>query len=311
MRVRARHKYFAVLPGAVQALALLGSWDVAIYHYHVASVSRRAGQSAVRTAAYITGTRAVDERTGRTANYARKAREILANGAAGPVDWQQTERAEKRKDAKVARHAIVALPFELPLAAQITLVARYAAWLRAQHGFAIQWAVHGAPGDERNIHAHLLMTTRVVAENGVHGPKVRALDRSRTSKAIVTHWREVWAESINAALERHRHQARVNCRSLAARGIPRPPRQHLGPEQSHQQRRGYRTAGGRVNATINLIAQINAELQTLNNEYDQLERTHANHRTRTATARQRPHPLSRGHLSRGGQRAERTQHPTL
>ena len=242
----------------MQASLLLGSWAVAIFHHKVASVSRRAGKSAVRTAAYITGTRAVDERTGRTFNYTHRAKEVLATGTAGHVDWQRTEKAERRKDAKVARHIIVALPCELALAALIVLVGKYAAWLRAQHGVAVQWAIHSPPHDPRNVHAHLLLTTRRVDKDGVHSAKVRALDCRRTSKAIITDWREQWAGAINAALEEHGHAARVDCRSLAAQGIARPARQHLGPEQFYQERRGYHTAGGRVNAAIDLIAQINA-----------------------------------------------------
>ena len=75
---------------------------MAIYHFSVSSVSRKAGRSAVRSAAYIMGTRRVDERTGRICNYSRKAAEVLATDTFGPIDWQAVERAERRKDAKVA-----------------------------------------------------------------------------------------------------------------------------------------------------------------------------------------------------------------
>ena len=146
---------------------MLRSGRMAIYHFALSAVSRAAGQSAVRVWAYITGTRLLDERTGKIANYARKAKEVLAVGTTGPVNWQATERAERRKDAKVARHLIVALPSELALAAQIALLVVYAAWLRAKHGVAVGWAIHAPPHDARNVHAHLLITTRTVDQDGM------------------------------------------------------------------------------------------------------------------------------------------------
>ena len=53
---------------------------VAIYHFDLAAVSRREGDSAVDKWAYATGTRQVDERTGRIYDHTCKASEILATG---------------------------------------------------------------------------------------------------------------------------------------------------------------------------------------------------------------------------------------
>ena len=246
------------------------SCGVAVYHFHVSAVSRAAGQSAVRSAAYITGTRRVDERTGLVANYTRKAAEVLATGCVGPVNWQATEAAEKRRDAKVARLIVAALPHELPLAVQTALVIGYATWLRAQHGIVCEWAVHAAPGDPRNVHAHLLITTRDVDDAGGHGGKIRALDTRGTSRTIITGWRTAWEKSSNAALATVNSDTRVDSRSLAARGISRPPRQHQGPAQTAQIRRGQQTTAALINHQIGTYETLTAELQRSQKEYAQL-----------------------------------------
>ena len=210
-------------------------------------------------------------------------------------------------DAKVARSIIVALPCELPLAIQRSLICKYAEWLRGKHGVACEWAIHGPPGDPRNVHAHLLVTTRAVDETGIHGRKLRELDTRSTSKAIITAWRLAWEESCNAALTAIDSDARVDSRSLIARGIARPPRQHLGPEEAARQRRGYPTARGRTNAAIDLYETLNAELQLIKNEYAQIERTQGTqNRIRTAARRQHVGPLSHGRAQARNQRAERS-----
>ena len=233
---------------------------MAIYHFSVSSVSRKTGQSAVRSAAYITGTRRLDERTGRVANYTRKASEVLASDTFGPIDWQAVERAEKRKDAKVARSIIVALPHELKPWVLRRLVGGFVADLRQRHRVAGEWAIHEAPGDARNIHAHILMTTRQVDDWGGIGHKLRPLDCGPTSRPILKRWRQAWQDTCNQARDTHGVDAHVDCRSLAARGIMRPPRRHLGPETMRRHLLGYDTEGGRHNARVDELECVNAEL---------------------------------------------------
>ncbi len=239
---------------------------MAIYHFAVSSVSRRLGQSFVAAWAYITGTLQTDARTGRIYDYRRKAPEVLATGAVGPANWQAAEAAEKRWDAKVARTIIVALPCELDLAAQVTLLIKLARGLRDKHGVACVWAVHEAPGDARNRHGHLLLTTRRVDDAGTYGAKTRELDVSRVSARVITHWRGRWSLLANGALLMARSSAQVNNQSLAARGITRPARLHLGPERSMQQRKSYRTAAAQHNADVDEIEQTNEAIARVNRQ---------------------------------------------
>ena len=194
--------------------------------------------------------------------FSGKAQEILYRGQAGPVDWQATERAERRWDAKVARTLIVALPHELSLRATDQSGGR-AGQLAAREPRLrrVSWAVHEAPGDPRNRHGHLVMTTRRVDEDGKHGEKTRELDvANERAEAIVMRWRQRWQLLVNSSLAAAGSDARIDHRSVEARGLARPARLHLGPEQAKQERQGYRTAAGRHNATVDEIERINAEL---------------------------------------------------
>ena len=100
---------------------------MAIYHMGAIVISRAGGGSAVAAAAYRSGERIEDERTGEAHDYARRSgidgTEIIApNGAPEWVRartrlWNEVEAAEKRKDSQVAREVRVALPGELDPAA--------------------------------------------------------------------------------------------------------------------------------------------------------------------------------------------------
>ena len=90
--------------------------------------------------------------------------------------------------------------------------------------------------DQRNHHAHVMLTTRRVnrSEAGelVFGEKSRELDGRGTGSGEITAWREIWVDQVNAALARNGHDARVSSKSLAAQNIDRVPQERLGPRRT-------------------------------------------------------------------------------
>ena len=107
---------------------------MAIYHLSAKVMSRSTGRSIVAAAAYRSGSRLVDDRTGTVHDYTRKSvdhTEILA--PAGSPDWvydrqqlwNRVEAVEKRKDAQLAREVEVALPRELTPEARIDLLRQF------------------------------------------------------------------------------------------------------------------------------------------------------------------------------------------
>lgn len=247
---------------------------MAIFHCSIKTVSRSTGRSAPAAAAYRSGERIKDERTGEVYNYANRqgvehTELVLPDGVdldRGQL-WNAAEAAENRKNSTVAREYELALPDELTPDQRAELARDFARHLVERYGVAADIAIHapGQAGDHRNHHAHILTTTRKVTPDGF-GAKTRALDEKKSGE--VEHIRATWAELTNRALERAGHDARIDPRSLKAQSIKRMPSTHLGASATAMERRGLRTKRGDRNKSA---AQINAEIKTLENARRELE----------------------------------------
>ena len=251
-------------------------------------ISRGGGKSAVKVAAYQARENLQDARTGYHYNHAPKERTALANSiaaaaaylkrSAGYDDgrlpalfvglyapseapdwcrgrenieqfWSRAELAERRKDAHIAERFIIALPHELTLQQNVWLIQDYIKGAFVRQGRVVQVAIHAPEhGDERNVHAHLLVSTRGVDAQGFKATKTEEQHyRHLYRRQYVTDLRERWEAAANHHLQRHGHEARIDHRTLAAQGIERAPTLHLGPGDSRRERQGERSAAGEVN----------------------------------------------------------------
>lgn len=224
-----------------------GRQGVAIFHLDVKSVSRGQGMSATAATAYRSGARIEDRRTGEVFDYTRRrgveASALFLPPGAPEWDrqtlWNAAEAAENRKNSQVAREVILALPHELSPEEREELAAEFSRWLVERHGVAVDMAVH-APhrqGDERNYHAHLLVSTRRLEAEGFT-EKTRELDVKGTSSEHIAAWRSTWESQVNRSLERAGKAERVDCRSHDERGDDREPMLHMGREATGMERRG-------------------------------------------------------------------------
>lgn len=224
---------------------------MASFHLAVKTVSRSAGRSATGAAAYRAGAEIVDERTGLVHDYTRKqgvehsAIILPANAPAWSADrarlWNAAEQAETRKNSTVAREFEIALPSELDADGRRDLAMTFAQEISERHGVAVDVSIH-APhrhGDERNHHAHLLVTTRQLGPEGL-GAKTRELDQKQSGE--VERWRERWADMQNVALERAGSAERVDHRSYERRGIAAEPELKQGPAITAMERRAEQQA---------------------------------------------------------------------
>ena len=223
---------------------------MASYHLSVKSVSRATGRSAPAAAAYRTATRIENERDGLVHDYTRRAGVdaaflVVPEGAAWAEDraalWNAAEGAEKRKDAKVAREYELALPHELGREERQQLAGEFAREVVARFEVAADVAIHEPhrEGDQRNWHAHILTTTRVVSAEGL-GAKTRELDVVQTSGPAVEALRELWGHQVNRALARAQVVERVDYQSFARRGEDLVAEQHMGPAATGMERRAER-----------------------------------------------------------------------
>jgi len=229
---------------------------VAVYHLSAKPPIKRAdGRSATAAAAYRAGIAILDDRTGVTHDYLRRggvvSARLLLPGAAELADraafWNSVERHHKRRDAVVAREVIIALPVELPAGERARLAHAFAMAIADRFGVAADCAIHkpSINGDDRNHHAHILISACHADEAGQLGAKCVLLDPIHCKRSglddSVTWLRPQWEKMVNAALRRAGSQSRVSHRSHAARGIGRRPSIHVGVGPGAPQRR-YRNS---------------------------------------------------------------------
>lgn len=222
---------------------------MAIYHLSVKPISRSAGRSATASAAYRAGCQLVDERTGEAHDFTRK-RGVESADVVLPGDapewalersalWNAAERAEKRKDACVAREVEVALPAELSPSERRRLALDFAKEMANADGCAVDVAIHkpNREGDDRNFHAHMMRTTRKIGAEGLT-EKLDTEKAGRNRRADLNRLRERWAELTNERLLENGVQTRIDHRSLAEQEIDRVATVHLGPAVMGLMRRG-------------------------------------------------------------------------
>ena len=246
---------------------------MAIYHATTKPVSRSSGRSAVAAAAYRAGEQITSERTGQTHDYTRKGGVVFAEAldAQGfAVDrsqlWKAADNAENRKDGRVAREWIVALPDELGAAERRELAQGFAQELRERYGVATDVCIHApdSQGDNRNHHAHILTTTRVAtrdragrvelgAKSEIEWSNKRreAAGLPKTQDEIKT-LRASWADRANTALERSGSVERIDHRSHAERGLIERPTIKMGQAATDLERRGISTERGDINRVIRM-----------------------------------------------------------
>ncbi|MGD0819407.1 MAG: Ti-type conjugative transfer relaxase TraA [Desulfomonilia bacterium] len=203
---------------------------MACYHSTTKIVSRSSGRSAVSAAAYRSREKLYDERQDLTFDYSKKkdlahAEILLPENAPERMRdrqtlWNEVERAEKRKDAQLAREVELALPKELNLEQQIVLVREYVQAQFVDRGMIADICIHKS---DKNPHVHILLTTREVTPNGF-GNK----ERSWNDRANILIWREEWANIQNRKLLESGHDIQVDHRSFEERGIDLEPTTKIG-----------------------------------------------------------------------------------
>ena len=153
---------------------------MAIYHCSISNVSRAKGSTSCATLAYISGEGIHDSRTGITYSYSRRER-VLEVGTILPTSapsgyadaetlWNAVENYETADNARTAKKIQVALPRELELSEQKTVVEEYIRQNLAQEGYCATYAIHDG-GTRGNPHAHILVSNRTIDRKGSWGVK--------------------------------------------------------------------------------------------------------------------------------------------
>lgn len=253
---------------------------LALYHFRmkVHSRSPKAGagadgggrRSVVACAAYRSGQTLWDDFQGRSFSYDKPDvvhTEIVApEGAPSFVYdrqtlWNTVERAERRKDAALAREAEITLPRELTPEQRIAVVRSFVQEAFVARGMVADIAIHvprAADGRDQP-HAHVLCVTRRLDAstptgfaakkelswdepadvlqrvnearkrfNNTRSPEDKeALDAAEALRNIHV-WRKGWQDHANRALAQAGSPARIDHRTLEAQGILRQPQTDFG-----------------------------------------------------------------------------------
>lgn len=120
-----------------------------------------------------------------------------------------------------------------------------------RHQVAVDACIHvphtGSGSDERNYHAHILMSTRKLTQEGFT-EKTRELDQRHSGE--IEHWREHFADICNSHLELAGHAVRVDHRSYKDQEIGLEATLHEGPKVTELRRQGIETEISRTNDEI-------------------------------------------------------------
>jgi hypothetical protein len=241
---------------------------MATYFLRSTHVSRGKGALATRAAAYRSGERIKDERTGQVYDFSDR-RDITYKEVVLPSDlegrsdmawaqdrtilWNAMEHAGNRRNSRVGREWLVLVPPELTADQRARLVRTYAKELSNKYRCAVDCAIHQPrPGaDPRNHHAHLLMTTREVSPEGIGARTALELGgRERHQRGLGTSrdeylaLRERWAQVTNEALREAGLQLRVDHRSFARQGLNREPTPSIPEKVFYAERKYGRSAAG-------------------------------------------------------------------
>ena len=201
-------------------------------------VSRSTGGNACRKASYNQREAIRCDRTGELFSFKDRGGNVhheilLPEGVDkkfknSSVFWNEVERCEKRKDSQVQKEFVLALPDdkEVTLEDRIELSRRFINEHFVEKGLGVQLDIHEPHEDEKNWHAHLLVTTRRFSENGHTFENIKARDLDPTiRKGFVVEadvWGELWRDLQNAYFEEKGYDLRVDPISILTQ-------EHLGP----------------------------------------------------------------------------------
>jgi len=205
-------------------------------HCHIDNLARRNTDGneriAIATAAYNAGERLWSEREQRHVDFKNREdvvfTQILLPEGAPPWAarrkdlWNRVDVTAKRRDARLAKSIEAAITREIPSRMRPVLLEAFVKPF-VDLGCVADIAIH-EDGTDHNPHVHILLTTRVLEEDGFGG-KIVALEQ----RAFVKQVRRNWADLTNAFLEKVGSAHRVDHRSYKARGIGAEPTRHRGP----------------------------------------------------------------------------------
>lgn len=194
---------------------------MALYRLEMQNVSRSDGVSSVAKAAYRHRSVMIDHRTGEIHGEKSLDRDDLVYAeilrpentpaclhVPSEVLWNIVEKKETRSNSRTAKEFKITLPHELSNEQNIALMKDFLLNHFVDKGIICDFVLHNDK-DNKNPHAHVMITTREITPNGF-GKKVRSWDEEKT----LHEWRKNWAKVQNKHLKNTGLKSRVSHRTL-------------------------------------------------------------------------------------------------
>ena len=194
---------------------------MALYRLEMQNVSRSDGVSSVAKAAYRHRSVMIDHRTGEIHGEKSLDRDDLVYAeilrpentpaclhVPSEVLWNIVEKKETRSNSRTAKEFKITLPHELSNEQNIALMKDFLLNHFVDKGIICDFVLHNDK-DNKNPHAHVMITTREITPTGF-GKKVRSWDEEKT----LHEWRKEWAKVQNKHLKKLGLKSRVSHRTL-------------------------------------------------------------------------------------------------
>jgi len=194
---------------------------MALYRLEMQNVSRSDGVSSVAKAAYRHRSVMIDHRTGEIHGEKSLDRDDLVYAeilrpknipdclhVPSEVLWNIVEKKETRSNSRTAKEFKITLPHELSNEQNIALMKDFLLNNFVDKGIICDFVLHNDK-DNKNPHAHVMITTREITPLGF-GKKVRSWDEEKT----LQEWRKQWSKVQNKHLKNAGLKSRVSHRTL-------------------------------------------------------------------------------------------------
>jgi len=210
---------------------------------------------------------------------------------------RREDRSTRRNEAQLAREYVIALPHELDAQQREHLLKNIIKEGATRKGMVAMWAIHepDREGDNRNHHAHVILTMREIDPADPDGFGEKARDWN--SKKEMAAFKGIVERETNKMLER----AGVHEKIAFTWSDGRETTQHMGHDAAQLERQGIATRIGNENRAIQAR---NAERQQIKAELTAID-------SQRAAIEQEPPPLALRRLEAYGERkAARQANPT-
>lgn len=223
-----------------------------------AASAYRSGSSVVACAAYRSGEKLRDDQHHKTHDYTNKHHVLHAEiiTPAGAPEWMQdreklwngVEYAEKRKDAQLAKEALLILPRNLTHEQHKEVVRSWINDNITKRGLVADYAIHepDATDGGKNPHAHIMFNLRPVEGEGFGKKLTGYKDGGLDGKEFLEEMRFSYQDHLNKVSSANdNNQVVFDLRNYKERGIDKIPQLKIGKKVKALEERGYKTEWGK------------------------------------------------------------------